>query len=301
MGDLFHSRRGFAIIACLAAVCLWGASFVATKIALDDFQPLLIILLRTIIGIFALFPFLIVSEGLTIPSRKDVPALVLLGFVGVAFYQWLQAVGVQLTSASQTSWLTASAPVFMVLMGWFFLKERIRRWQIIGLCLALGGGLLVASNGGGFPKGSADLLGPLIVFTSALVWAGYSVLAKYLLRGMHPIRLIFFSLVIGLIFLVPLVTIADGWTLPEHISPVSCLAVAFLGFGSTGLAYIFYFFALKEAEITLVAVIQYLEPLITMLLASWLIAERVMVGGLVGGMLILGGVWLVNRYSPQWD
>jgi drug/metabolite transporter (DMT)-like permease len=301
MGDFLHSKRGLAIVACLAAVCLWGASFVATKIALADFQPLLIILVRTVIGIFVLFPFLIISKGLTMPSRRDVPALVLLGMVGVAFYQWLQAVGVQLTSASQTSWLTASAPVFMVLLGWFFLKEKIRRWQIIGLCLALGGDLLVASNDGGFPKASADLLGPIIIITSALVWAGYSVLAKYLLREMLPIRLIFFSLVIGLVFLIPLVSIADGWTLPEHISLSSWLAVAFLGLGSTGLAYVFYFFALKEAEITLVAVIQYLEPLITVLLAAWLVKERMEAGGLVGGMLILVGVWLVNRYSPQGD
>jgi drug/metabolite transporter (DMT)-like permease len=51
----------------------------------------------------------------------------------------------------------------------------------------------------------------------------------------------------------------------------------------------------------MVAVIQYLEPLITVLLALWLIAEQMTYKGFVGGLLIFLGVWLVNRFSPIKD
>jgi drug/metabolite transporter (DMT)-like permease len=297
----YRNKRGLAIAACMAAVFIWGASFVAIKVALASFHPMLIIFLRTFIGVIVLLPFLQMTEQLTIPLRKEIWPLFLMGLIGVAFYQWLQAVGVQLAGASQTSWVTASAPVFIVLLGWFFLKERIHRWQVFGLCLALGGALLVVSSEDGFTFSSTDLVGPLILFVSALVWAGYSVLAKYLVKDIHPLRLTFYSLLIGLIFLGALVTFTSGWALPEHASIGEWIAVAFLGFGSTGVAYIFYFYALKWAEMTLVAVIQYLEPLITMLLAAWLVEERMIVGGLVGGVLILSGVWLVNRSTPQLD
>jgi drug/metabolite transporter (DMT)-like permease len=294
---LSFSERRSAIIACVAAVFLWGASFVATKIALASFQPLLLIVIRVSIGVFILSPFLLITDGLKLPSRKEVPVLFLLGIIGVGFYQWLQAVGVQLTSASQTSWLTASAPIFMVLMGWLFLREQIHGWQIAGLCLALVGDLLVAYNNGIYPMSFANLSGPLIIFAGALVWAGYSVLGKYLVKNIHPLRLSFFSLAIGLIFLLLVLVIGGRWELPEAVSTGEWVAVVFLGFGSTGLAYVFYFLALQGVEMTMVAAIQYLEPLITVLLASWLVAERMTVVSLVGGLFILVGVWLVNRFS----
>jgi drug/metabolite transporter (DMT)-like permease len=301
MGSLSISKRGLAIVACFAAVFLWGGSFVAIKMALGSFEPLLIIFLRTFIGFFVIFPSLLITEGLTIPSRKELPILILFGLIGVGFYQWLQAVGVRLTSASQTSWLTASAPVFMVLMGWLFLKEKVQVWQIIGLCMALGGGFLVASGDGGIAMSFSNLSGPMVVFAGALVWAGYSVLGKHLVKDIHPLKLTFYSMLIGWVFLIPIITITGGWKFPKHISIEEWLAVVFLGVGSTGLAYAFYFFALKGVEITMVAVIQYLEPLITVLLASWLIAERMTYGGFVGGLLILLGVWLVNRFAPVKD
>ena len=251
----FFSKRGLAIAACIAAVFIWGASFVATKIALATFHPLHIITLRTFIGIIVLLPFLLVTKEITVPSRKEMKHLFLFGLIGVAIYQWLQAVGVQWTGASQTSWVTASAPVFMVLLGWLFLKERIDGWQIVGLCLALGGSLLVVSSEDGLGMSSNNLIGLLILFVSALVWAGYSVLAKYLVKEIHPLRLTFYSLLVGLIFLIAAVTVVNGWTLPGQVSSKEWFAIAFLGFGSTGLAYIFYFYALKWSEIALVAVI----------------------------------------------
>jgi drug/metabolite transporter (DMT)-like permease len=301
MGSPSFSRRGLSVIAGFAAVFLWGGSFVAIKVALGGFEPLLIIFLRTFIGFSVLFPSLLLAEGWTVPSRNELPVLILLGLIGVGIYQWLQAVGVRLTSASQSSWLTASAPVFMVLMGWFFLKEKIQGWQIIGLCLALGGGLLVVSGGVEFRLNSTSLSGPIVVFASALVWAVYSVLGKHLVKDIHPLKLTFYSMLFGWVTLIPVMFFTDGCELPEQISIEEWLAVAFLGVGSTGLAYVFYFFALKGAEITMVAVIQYLEPLITVLLASWLVAERMTYAGLMGGLLILLGVWWVNRFASVKD
>jgi drug/metabolite transporter (DMT)-like permease len=74
-------------------------------------------------------------------------------------------------------------------------------------------------------------------------------------------------------------------------------AILFLGLGSTGLAYALYFFSLRDAETAIVAAIQYLEPVITLLLAAWFVAEKVSLAILAGGLLIILGVWLVNRYA----
>lgn len=296
---ILTSKRNLAILAGLAAVFLWGASFVATKIALASFPPLTLIITRISIGVLFLFPLVLRVEGITLPTRRELPPLIILGLIGITFYQWLQATGIQLTSASEASWLTASAPVFMAAMGWTLLKEKIHIWQVVGLIVALGGDLWIALSKGILPINFSNLWGPLVVLIGAITWAGYSILGKHLVVKVSPLRLTFYSMVIGLIMTIPIVVFTGSWKFPEVTSSREWMAVLFLGLGSTGLAYALYFFALKGAETALVAAIQYLEPIITVVLASWLVAESVTINILAGGFLITLGVWLVNRFAPK--
>jgi drug/metabolite transporter (DMT)-like permease len=76
----------------------------------------------------------------------------------------------------------------------------------------------------------------------------------------------------------------DGW-----------LAILFLGIFCSGIAYIFWYGALKILPVAQTGAFLYIEPIITVIVAAVLIQEAISPASLVGGLAILFGVWLVNR------
>ncbi len=86
-----------------------------------------------------------------------------------------------------------------------------------------------------------------------------------------------------------------GWEQLRQLSTTGWLAITFLGFLCSGLAYIFWYDSLQEADASQVAAFLYLEPLVTVVVAAWLLGEAITLPTLAGGVIILAGVWLVNR------
>jgi drug/metabolite transporter (DMT)-like permease len=71
----------------------------------------------------------------------------LLGFLGITFHQWLQSTALTTSRASTTAWIVATTPVFMALLAWLALKEKLGWLQTSGILLAALGVLLVVTDG----------------------------------------------------------------------------------------------------------------------------------------------------------
>jgi drug/metabolite transporter (DMT)-like permease len=283
------------LLAGLLSVLLWGASFVGTKIALAELQPITLIILRLALGIVVLAPVVARSEGLALPARNRLPAIILLGFLGIGIHQWFQAVGMQTITASDASWITALAPAMMAIMAWGILKEKASWLQIFGIVLAMMGAILISSIANNPLAGGSARIGQLMVFIAAAAWAAYSIAGKVLLRSWSPLKLTFFAMAAGWIFLLPIFVFQRGWEDLAALSSETYTAVLFLGVGSTGAAFALYSYALQRTSAALIAAVQYFEPLITVVIAAVLLHEKMAPLGWVGGFLILGGVWLVER------
>jgi drug/metabolite transporter (DMT)-like permease len=76
----------------------------------------------------------------------------------------------------------------------------------------------------------------------------------------------------------------DGWT-----------GIAFLGIVCSGLAYIFWYDALQALPVAQTGAFLYLEPVSTVIVAALILGEQLYLFTMIGGVLILAGVWLVNR------
>ncbi len=131
----------------LAAVIIWGATFVATKIALRDVSPVTIIWLRFGMGVLILGAAVLLRRQFTLPKGREWAYFALLGFLGVTFHQWLQATGLITAAATTTAWIVATIPVFTAILGWVFLRENLSPLRIFGMALATFGVLLIVSKG----------------------------------------------------------------------------------------------------------------------------------------------------------
>ncbi len=165
----------------LFAVIVWGASFIATKVALQSLSPITIVWLRFLIGVAILGLVVILRKQFTLPEKKEWGYFALLGFLGITFHQWLQSNALQTSEAGTTAWIVSTTPVFMALLGWFLLKERLDWIKNLGILLAFLGVLVVVSKGdlGSISIGRFGAPGDVLVLISAVNWAVFSALSRH--------------------------------------------------------------------------------------------------------------------------
>jgi drug/metabolite transporter (DMT)-like permease len=295
VSDLRSGSRAIAITSGLMAVFLFGASFVAIKIALRQVEPLVLIPIRFGLGLSLLWPLLAIREHVYLPSRAELLRTAILGGLAILLNQWLQAGAMLSAGATTASWLSALAPAFMALLAWIFLRERIVSWQWLGILLALAGALMVSEADPASTFTPGTWIAPGLLVLSAFAWAVFSIFGKAEASRTSPLRASVMAMTWALGFSVILnLTVESGWNLIEW-GWQSWAALLFLGIACTGLAYALYFYALAGAQSALVAALQYLEPLVTILLAYFFLQEVLRPVGFIGGVLIIAGILLVER------
>ena len=282
------------------AVLAWGASFIATKIALADVSPVTIVWLRFAMGVAILGAAVLVRKQFAIPGSKELGYFALLGFIGITFHQWLQSTGLQTALASTTAWIVATTPVFMALLGYLLLKERLGWMKVSGILLAGLGVLLVVTQGdfSSLLEGRFGTPGDFLILISAPNWAIFSVLSRRGLQTHPAARMMLYVMSFGWLFTSLLLLSGPGLSEIGSLTLNGWMGVSFLGIACSGLAYIFWYDGLQAIPASQVGAFLYLEPLVAVIVAAILLQEAILLASVLGGAIILFGVWMVNRSAP---
>jgi drug/metabolite transporter (DMT)-like permease len=279
------------------AVVVWGASFIATKVVLAEISPITIVWLRFLMGVLILGLAVYLRGQFALPNKNEWGYFALLGFLGITLHQGLQSNGLITSEASTTAWIVATTPVFMALLGWLMLKENLGWVRISGILLAFLGVLVVVSDGNitSISIGKFGAPGDVLILISAVNWAVFSTLSRRGLKS-HPASLMmFYVMFLGWIFTSLLFIPSGGWIEIPHLTRNGWIAVLFLGILCSGLAYIAWYDALQALSAAQTGAFLYIEPLVAVVVAAIVLGEPIIWASLLGGAVILIGVWLVNR------
>lgn len=292
-----NQNRLVAVLEALFTVIVWGASFIATKVALRDLTPVTLVWLRFGIGVFILGVVTLARRQFALPRRSELGYFALLGFLGITFHQWLQSTGLVTAQASTTAWIIASIPVFMALLGWGFLKERLSLAQVFGIALAALGVLLVVSKGdfSSLSAGRFGTPGDFLILISAPNWAVFSILSRRGLQQHPATRMMLYVMGFGWLFSSLLLFTGSGVGEITHMSRDGWIAMLFLGVIVSGGAYIAWYDALAVIPASQIGAFLYIEPLVAVAVAAVVLGEPLLWASLLGGAIILVGVWFVNR------
>lgn len=159
-------------------VLLWGSAFPAIKFGLQSYSPGHLAALRLFIGAIGLTVFAVVRK-IKLPDLRDVPAVLLLGFLGFAVYHTALSYGENSVSAGESSLIVSTTPIFSAILAALFLKEPLPKIGWLGSVIAFLG---VAMISFGKDDSLAKLsLGALWILTAALGESFYFVFqSKYL-------------------------------------------------------------------------------------------------------------------------
>jgi drug/metabolite transporter (DMT)-like permease len=298
---LNSSKTFTAQIKLVAAIAVWGGSFIATKIALREVSPVTVVWSRFLIGLIILGWFAWRHGELAIPNWKTGLEFAFLGFMGISLHQWLQSSGLVTSEAATTAWILSTTPVFMAVLGWLFLKEHLGLARTAGIVMAALGVLLVISKGSlnSLFSGSFGRPGDILILISAPNWAIFSVMSRPALQKHSAIKVTFYVLLFGWLLTSLQFLAGRHWVEFSQLSTSGWICIAFLGIFCSALAYIFYNDGLKALPASQVGAFLYLEPLVATLVAAAVLSEQIVLATLIGGALILLGVWQVNRAPSQ--
>lgn len=292
-------RRLAGIAAALGAVVIWGLTFVPGKIALAEMGPFTLAVLRFCVALAVLLPILPRSYLRprylrTLPWR----ALAALGFTGVALYFGFQNLGLARTSATEAGLVSGSVPAVTAAMSALLLRERLRPSRVAGIAGSMAGvAIMVLGNAS---AGGGSLAGDLLMLASAVAWASYTLLNKGM-GGKVPEALILVStMAFGVLFLAPAAALEVATGGLGVVSTSGWLSLLFLGVAGSAGAFFCWNAALRHLDASEASTYINLVPLVTVLSAGLMLGERPSLPQILGGALVIAGVYLAGRGpAPQ--
>lgn len=274
----------------------WAGAYVAISVAVRELSPAPFALARVGGAALVLLLFLPLVRGasLSLPPRRDLPALALMATLAFPIYHVAINTGQQTVSAGVTSVLIATLPIFATIIARFTLGERptLRAW--LGILIAFGGVTLLATGrDGDFHLDS----GALLILLSAMSGAGFMVLQRQLTKRYTGLQLTVWGMWIGTLMLTPF---APGLFMEiRSASNATLLAVAYIAVLPTALAYLLWTYVLKELPAARATSLLYIVPPITFTLAWLLIGDVPGPMDIVSSAIVLGGVTLAQRASRK--
>lgn len=289
-------KRPLPYLALVIAHLIWGANFVVAKITLEQFPPMSLAFLRFGLACLFLAPFVWAQIEKTKIRASDLPKLIATGILIITLNITFFFEGISRTSAINASVLTLIIPMFSVLIGWLFLKEKIYLINLGGISLGLLGALIIV----GIPQiisgtySPISVIGNLLIIAASVVFVIGAMLSQNLLKRYSTLTVTAIAFLVGTItFFAPALREYlqnPAWV--QSVTFIGILGLIYMTTLSSISAYFLFEWGLSKTDIVKADLFQYIEPFIASLLAVSLLGERLSASFLIGAVLILIGVFL---------
>jgi drug/metabolite transporter (DMT)-like permease len=266
---------------------------VGDKYAAEFMPPLLVVAFRFIVGDVLVSCLLLILKPADRIAPRELLPVAGLGCLYVAIGQGTFTLGIHLTSAANTRLIFATSPVWGLLLGSMLGLERPTRRGILGVSLSILGVGVVFYEG--LSADYVGLAGDLLVLVSAMTFGAYTVFSIPMLRRHSPLAVATYSLLFGgmvvFLFSVPFLPGLD-W---RNVGVGAWAAVIFSGVFATAFAFAAWQVGIGRIGANRVLVYQYLITLTGVASGIVFFDESLGIEKLVGGAVILAGVYLARR------
>ncbi len=294
-------RERVAYFSLTLMTLIVGFSFIFVKIALRHASPIDLLAHRfsaAFVGIFLYY--LIRGKGFPRFERKSVPLLLLLSLFYPILLFLLQTIGLQFTTASEAGIISATAPIFTLILASIFLKERSTIWQLLSVFLSVGGVIFIMYKNGLGEMTGETLKGDLIILLSVFSIAIYLVLARRATRKHAAMDITFFMTVVACVLfnLLAVIKHAQQNSLPLYFAPFQngefLWSILYLGVLSSFLTSFLTNTALAVIPASRASIFNNLSPVITVFAGVIVLGETLRGYHLIGGLMVLLGIIGVN-------
>lgn len=289
-------------LAAVAAVLMWGYSFVSSKVLLDHgLGPVMIYILRFLLAYVLILCFS--HKRLFAHSGRDELLLALCGVTSGSLYFIAENTALQFTLPTNVSLLTSLSPLltaFLVAAIYRGISLGAGTW--VGSVMAIIGTVCVVFNSATEVK--VNPIGDILSLGAAMSWAVYSLILKKIDAGYDvwfiTRKTFFYGLVTSLPFL-PFDTSSDLslWTILSNGSVIGNLL--FLGVGASTTAYLLWAYSVRTLGAVPANNYMYFQSVVTLVIAAIVLGDKITLMGIVGTVLIIGGLVCGDKLNDYLD
>ncbi len=298
MRDKSYSK---AIAAAIATQVFWGLSFLASSIGQEDASPFVLMSYRFDIAIIALtIPVLLGRQKLRLRG-KNIKPLLLLGSMEPCLYFIGEQYGLKYSSSAFSGIMIAVIPIVTIIMAAAFLGERPSRKQWLFSLLSIAGIIVItlAENSGG----SITFKGFAFLCLAVVTGSAYSVVSCGLSGRFSVFERTYFMQMMGAVFFTTLALAENGGSIAAVLAPAAdmcfLLAALFLALGASVAGYSLFNYSVSHAPMANVIIFQNLTTVISVAAGIFILGERLSTVSLAAMVIVLVGIWGVQKYPPK--
>lgn len=282
----------------IVATVFWALTPIFGRLLAGYSAPYALAFGRFVVATVALWVFLWGSQSSMRIHSRDAPRFIALGLSGVCLHNVLVFMGVEHIAANRTNVIFATITLMIAMLDAIFLGRRYRPGALLGISLGILGTAVVVTDGAvtNLFHGAVGR-GEWLILASAASWAVYSVCGRPLLKQYSPLTVTFYASLFGTVMLAPFVLI-DSATVPRMLGdPHALLMIAFLGFFNSAIGFLWYYEAIQRLGAVTTSAYINLVPIFGILLAAVILDESPSSALLSGGVLVIAGLVLIDRYE----
>ncbi len=290
------NKRAWALLAAFGATTIYALNHTIAKDVMPTYVQGFGFIMIRLLGATLLFWL----AGLFVPrnpiEKKDYLRLFVCAFFGMGINMLSFFKGLEYSTPINSAVIITTTPILVFIFSAFLLKEQLIKSRIVGVLLGFFGALfLVVFNDQLHAKAPNIPLGNMLFVINAGSFALYLVFVRPLSQKYHPIHLLKWLFLIGLVVCLP-VTWREFQEVNWHVMPFSALwRIGFVVLGTTFLTYLFNIFALKTLKASTVSVFTYLQPVMGIVFAILVGADSLTTVGVFSFLAVLAGVYLVTK------
>lgn len=291
-------KQFFPIAFIAISASLWGiiAIFVR-KLSGFEFSSMEIVSLRVVtatilLGLIGLIKY----RSHLIIKWQDLKLFVGTGIFSIVLFNWCYFTAINQMNISIAVILLYTAPAFVIVLSFIFLKEKIARTKLFSVTGTIVGCILIAGSGLG-DTSALTFAGVITGLGAGFGYALYTIFGKFALKKYSPFTVTFYTFLVASVTLLPLTNLGEKTSL---LVRGEVIAYGFgLGLIPTVIAYLLYTKGLEKIEGSKASIVATVEPIVATLLSVFLYGESFGFVQFIGSLIILFSVILINMPIPS--
>ena len=293
------SKKAGAHLALAGANILYGITYsVAKQVMPHHLNPFAFVFTRILGACILFWLFSMVRPNQKI-RKEDLLRLGFASVFGVALNQTIFLNGLNLTTPIDAAIIMTTTPILVLIFARLLLREPITIFKIIGIGFGATGAVLLILFSGEISFGNEHMVGNLMIIVNAASYGLYLVIVKPLLNKYHPITVMKWIFLSGLILVTPAgipAVINTDWA---NLSGGIILSILYVVIGVTFLAYLLNLYSLKHVKPITVSIYIYSQPVIASIVAMIFLQDVVTFVKVISALLVFTGVYFVSYSSSR--
>ena len=287
----------------ISAVLLWSTVATAFKLSLRHMEPLQLLFYASLSSVLIIF-LVLVKQGhlqtLRRVTRQDLLFSAALGLLNPCLYYWVLFKAYDLLPAQEAQPLNYTWAITLSILAVPFLKQHLRRIDLLAIGVSYFGILVIATHGAPFSLRFSNGFGVSLALVSTLIWSLYWIFNTK--SRLEPVV----GLFLNFLFAIPVIAIMTGLTTGFTINAgVGFYGAAYVGLFEMGITFVLWLNAMRLTDSTAkIANLIFLAPIISLFLIHFFVGEDIHWSSGAGLFLIIAGNALQRlgkRPEPEVD